>query len=437
MKRLRLSFIITAALIVSIIHAHASGNAGAADANALTQLLFAIIIILIAAKIGGDIFVRLGQPAVLGELIFGIIIGNMNLLGIDVFNSIRTDEYLKIFAEIGIILLLFQVGLESEMTKMMKVGASSLMVAALGVIAPSLIGFGVAAVFLPNEGILVHLFIGAALCATSVGLTARVLLDMKRINSPEARIILGAAVIDDVLGLILLAVIQGIIKAADAGTTMSIWANVKITLTAFIFLAGSLIIGRLASPKIFSFASKLKSADLLVTVSLVICFGLAALASLIGLAPIVGAFAAGLILDKVLWKKFSDKGEQSVEDLIKPIAGFMVPIFFVRMGAMVDLSTFANWSLLGFAAVLTIAAIIGKQICGLGVLQKGLDKLSIGIGMIPRGEVGLIFAAIGSSLMIQGKQIITPSTFSVVVIMVIVTTMVTPSLLKWSLARRE
>jgi Kef-type K+ transport system membrane component KefB len=258
---------------------------------------------------------------------------------------------------------------------------------------------------------------------------------MGRINSPEARIILGAAVIDDVLGLILLAVIQGIIKAADAGSVMSIWTIAKISLTAFVFLVGSLVIGRLTSPKIFSFALKLKSSDLLVTVSLVICFGLAALASVFGLAPIVGAFAAGLILDKVQWREFSERGEQSVEKLIKPIAGFLVPIFFVRMGAMVDLSTFANWSLLGFAAVLTLAAIIGKQICGFGVLQKGLDKLSIGIGMIPRGEVGLIFAAIGSTLMIQGKQIITPSTFSAVVIMVIVTTMVTPPLLKWSLAR--
>jgi Kef-type K+ transport system membrane component KefB len=196
-----------------------------------------------------------------------------------------------------------------------------------------------------------------------------------------------------------------------------------------------MVIGRWVAPRIFQLASRLRAADLLLTTALAICFSFAYLAAQIGLAPIVGAFAAGLILEEVHWRSFRDRGEHSVEELVKPLTGFLVPVFFVVMGARVELKTFAQPEVLGMAAALTGAAILGKQVCGLGVLQKGLDRLSVGIGMIPRGEVGLIFAAIGSQLRLNGHAVIAPSTFSVIVIMVIVTTLITPPALKWSVGR--
>ena len=182
-------------------------------------------------------------------------------------------------------------------------------------------------------------------------------------------------------------------------------------------------------------SSRMKAADILLTTALGLCFGFAYLASEIGLAPIVGAFAAGLILEEVHWRDFRERGEHSMDDLVKPLAGFLVPVFFVVMGARVDLATFANMKSLELAGALTVAAILGKQICGLGVLQKGLDRISVGIGMIPRGEVGLIFAAIGCQLKLCGNPLIGADTFSAIVIMVIVTTIITPPALKWSVAR--
>jgi len=404
----------------------------------IARVLLALIVILAAAKLGGDLLMRVGQPAVLGELIFGIIVGNVYLFGFNGFEFIKTDESVRILSEIGVILLLFQVGLESDLGKMMKVGPSALMVATLGVVAPFFLGWGVAKFFLPNESIYVHTFIGAILCATSVGITARVMLDLGWIQTAEARIILGAAVIDDVQGLIILAVMSGVIAAASAGAgSISAWTIALIVLKATLFLAGALVIGRWIAPKVFRFASHMKAADLLLVTALGLCFGFAYLSALIGLAPIVGAFAAGLILEEIHWRKFCERGEQSMLDLVKPLVGFLVPVFFVRMGAEVELRTFANPSVLGLAGALTVAAIIGKQVCGLGVLQKGLDRLSVGIGMIPRGEVGLIFAAIGAKMQLDGHPVIAASAFSAVVIMVVVTTMITPPALKWSVSRNS
>ena len=423
-------------LVIACCGAHASGAPGEEGTLDVAGMLLALIIVLVAAKIGGEIFVRLKQPAVLGELVMGMVVGNLYLAGIHGFEFIRSNGPVEILAEIGVILLLFQVGLESDLGKMMKVGSSALLVATLGVIAPFFLGWGVAAFFLPSESVYVHLFIGATLCATSVGITARVFLDLGRIQTSEARIVLGAAVIDDVQGLVILAVVSGIISAANSGAaSLSTWAIMLIVLKATAFLFGALIIGKWLTPKVFRFASRLKSSDILLTTCLGICFVFGYLAKIIDLAPIVGAFAAGLILEEVHWRKFTERGEHSILELIKPLTCFLVPIFFVRMGAGVELAAFTNPAVLGFAGVLTIAAIAGKQICGLGVLQKGVDKLSVGIGMIPRGEVGLIFAAIGSKLMLDGHPVVQPATFSAVVIMVVITTMITPPLLKWSLGR--
>lgn len=400
----------------------------------LPNLLCGLILIILGAKVGGDVAIRLKQPAVLGELGFGLLIGNIGLSGL---GFLKEDTSLDILSELGVILLLFQVGLETNIHEMRKVGISALLSAILGVVVPFILGFLVSSFFLPDAETLVHIFVGATLTATSVGITARVLKDIGKIQTKEGQIILGAAVIDDVLGLLTLAVVTGLIAATNANQPFEIITVLKIVLLSVGFLIAAVGIGQKCMPTIFSFASKLKADGLLLAFSLSICFGMSLLASLAGLAPIVGAFTAGLILDPVQYKKVQDRtGEGEIEHLIEPISSLLVPIFFVVMGTKVDLSIFKNVDLLAYALSLTVVAIIGKQICGLGVLEKGLDRLAVGIGMIPRGEVGLIFVGIGSSLTLHGKPVIDSVTFGAVVIMVIITTMVTPPLITWKFTRK-
>jgi Kef-type K+ transport system membrane component KefB len=413
--------------------AFASEGGGHADPVASVALW--LVVILLAAKLGGDLAVRLGQPAVLGELIIGVVLGNVALVGFSGFEPIKADAFIDMFARVGVLVLLFEVGLESTVGQMLKVGWSALLVAALGVITPFILGWGVGAWLLPSHGMYVHAFIGATLTATSVGITARVLKDLGRSQSKEARVILGAGVIDDVLGLVILAVVTGVIGAADRGASFAT-SDVLLTLgKATGFLVVSLVLGVLYSRRLFSYASRLRARGVLLALGLAFCFLLSWLASLIALAPIVGAFAAGLILEQAHYRDFVDRGEHGLEELIHPISSFLVPIFFVVMGMRADLRSFAQPGVLTLAAALTVAAIIGKQACSLGVLGKGVDRLTVGIGMIPRGEVGLIFANIGLTLSIGGRHIIDDATFSAIVVMVITTTMVTPPALKWSLVR--
>ena len=422
--------------VVAIVVLALGGCRPGGGTDEIGRVLLALLVAMVAAKLGGEVFVRLGQPAVLGELILGIVVGNLSLVGYGGLEFIRHDHTIEALAEIGVVLLLFQVGLESDLGETMKVGASSLVVATLGVIAPFFLGWGTAALFLPAASVYVHVFVGATLCATSIGITARIFRDLGRTQTPEARITLGAAVLDDVMGLVVLAVVQGLIVAAGTGEPVSTWGLLQIVLKAILFLMGVPLLGRMLAPRLFDFVSRFKTEDLLLITSLAVCFGFSYLASLVGLAPIVGAFAAGLVLEKAHWQGFVERGEHSLDELMLPLLGFLVPVFFFRMGMGVLLPKLAHPEVLLFAGVLTIAAIAGKQICALGVLQKGLDRLSVGIGMIPRGEVGLIFGAVGSKLMLDGKAVIEPSTFSVVVIMVVFTTLITPPLLKWSLSRR-
>ena len=208
-----------------------------------------------------------------------------------------------------------------------------------------------------------------------------------------------------------------------------------IILKAVVFLGGALGLGVYLSPHLFGIASKLRGHGMLLTAGISLCFTLAYLSNLIQLAPIVGAFAAGLILEPVHYRSFTDRGEKSMPELLAPLTTFLVPVFFVLMGVRVDLRSFAKVEILGFAAILTLAAIIGKQVCSLGIVEHGLDRITVGLGMIPRGEVGLIFAGIGNSMILHGKRVVDADTFSAIVIMVIVTTLVAPPLLKVSLAR--
>lgn len=413
-------------------------STGQKHSSQMARVLISLVIILISAKLGGALLERLKQPVVLGELIFGVILGNLGILGFHGVEYMKSNEVIGILAEIGVIFLLFEVGLESNVKEMMEVGASSFLVALVGVITPMLLGWRVGVFFLPQAGTLVHVFIGATLSATSVGITARVLKDLGKTATKEARIILGAAVIDDVMGLVILAVVSGVIRAAEKGAAGISFTEISlITAKAVLFLVGAIVVGTMLSPKMFGLASRLKVGGMLLTTSISFCFLLSYLASRIELAPIVGAFAAGLILDRVHYEDFRASGEHSIEELVHPISSFLVPIFFVLMGVRVDLRTFANSSILGFAFVLTVAAIVGKQVCAFAVLEKGLDRISVGIGMIPRGEVGLIFASIGAFLTLKGSPVVNSSTYSAVVIMVIATTLVTPPLLKISLNRGE
>ena len=399
----------------------------------VVPVLLGVAIMLVAAKLGGEVFERIGQPSVLGELTFGLVLGNLSLLGWNGLEFLGTNQGIEILAQLGVILLLFEVGLESNVQEMLSVGASSFLVACLGVIAPFFLGWGVSAWLLPNEHMLAHVFIGATLCATSVGITARVLTDLGKLAARESKIILGAAVIDDVLGLVILAVVTGIIGAANTGQELESLGILWIVVKSVLFLGGAILVGSWLSPRMFRLASRLKIRGMLLVVSLVFLFLLSFLADLIGLATIVGAFAAGLILDKVHYRDFLDRGEHTIEDLIHPIAIFLVPIFFVQMGVRVDLSTFGNVEILGFAALLSLSAVIGKMICAAGVLERGLDRLSVAVGMVPRGEVGLIFAGIGEQLHLAGERVIVPPVFAAVVIMVIVTTLITPPALKVTL----
>ena len=403
--------------------------------------LIGVTVMLVSAKVGGELFERLGQPSVLGELLAGIVLGNLVIFGYSGAERLKTDVTIVALAELGVIILLFEVGLESDLKEMIEVGRSSLVVAVLGVVAPFLLGWAVSSYFLPEEAKLGHVFIGATLCATSVGITARVFKDLGKLTTREARIILGAAVIDDVLGLLILAVVAGAIRAEAAGTTLVVFDIVAIALKAILFLVLAIVIGHLAVPRLLRGAGRFESRGVLLTLAISFCLLLAWAATKVGLAPIVGAFAAGLILDEVHYKPRHGRTERKLDDLLQPVSTVLVPIFFVLMGTKVDLRLFIRFDVLGFALVLTIAAIIGKQICSLGVLEPNVDRLSVGLGMIPRGEVGLIFAAIGATLMLPtvsgvAEPVINSATFSAVVIMVVVTTLITPFALKWSLNRK-
>jgi len=404
----------------------------------VVPLLLSLSIVLGAAKIAGWLSTRIGQPAVLGELVAGILIGNLWIFGFYGLDWLRDDPTLSILAELGVIVLLFEVGLESTVDKMRRVGASAFLVALIGVVTPFALGWAAGAWLLPESSAYVHAFLGAVLTATSVGITARVLRDLDATRSIEAQIILGAAVIDDVLGLVILAVVSGVIIAVDqGGQGISLIEIAAISGKALGFLAASMLLGVLYSRRLFRIAARVRIRGILLTSALIFCFLLSYLAALADLAPVVGAFAAGLLLEPAHFDRFDEKREHSLETLLHPISTFLVPVFFVLTGLRVDLRTLGEPGVVGLAAVLTAAAWAGKQACSLAILQRGVDRLTVGFGMVPRGEVGLIFANIGATLTIAGERIITPATYAAVVIMVIVTTLVTPPALQWSLKRKQ
>jgi len=433
----------TKPLLVAFAAIALVGAGSPETAASLHPLLFAVVAILLGAKIFGDLAVRFGQPEVLGELVAGVILGNLSLAGFDGLHILRTDPIIHGLSELGVILLLFRVGLHTSVKEMLAVGASSFCVAVCGVIVPFFLGWGVGILFHPEESIYMHIFLGATLTATSVGITARVLEDLGKAKTKEAKIILGAAVIDDVLGLLVLAAVSGSIVAANAGGEVDGWALAMTCAKAVGFLAAAVAAGPFLAEFLRIYMRRLQSSGTVIAFGLVICFSFAALAALAGLAPIVGAFAAGLILEPAEAEEERKPAPIDLEtltdlgEILSPLTHFLVPIFFVVMGAGVDLSVFTSLSILGFAGVLTAAAVAGKLICGIGVLDRTTDRIAIGIGMVPRGEVGLIFAGIGSKLMLDGELVVNAEAYAAVVIMVIFTTMITPPVVSWWFSRLD
>ncbi|MCG6924422.1 MAG: cation:proton antiporter [Acidobacteria bacterium] len=398
------------------------------------RILLALAFVLAGAKLAGALVARLGQPAVLGELLVGVVLGNLALFGGPSLGTLEASETFAVLAELGAILLLFDVGLESTPKEMLAVGLPATVVAVLGVVTPMTLGYGVGWALMPEESWMTHAFLGAMLAATSVGITARVLQDAGAIRRPAARIILGAAVIDDVLGLVVLAIITGVIQAAATGVTLEASGIAVIVAKALGFLVLAVAIGSAVSPRLFRHALAIQSTGLVQALSLSVCFGLAWLAQKAGLAPIVGAFAAGLVLEDVHFEDHIKRGDRPLHESLRPLTALLVPVFFVRMGMLVHVETFAQPGVMGFAVLLTVAAMIGKWACALGT-PRGVSGTTVGLGMMPRGEVGLIFAGIGAQLTLAGEPVVSRSTYAAAVFMVVATTMATPPLLLWALRR--
>ena len=384
----------------------------------VAQFLLTLIAVFAAAKIFGELAERIGQPAVLGELVAGLVVGVSGLHLVDPHN-----ETIHLLAELGVILLLFMIGLETDLNKLLAVGVSSAAVAIVGVALPFALGYAVGHYLGYPQ--LVSIFLGAALTATSVGITARVLSDLGHLKDPESQVILGAAVIDDVIGLIILTVC-GTLARGEALTVLSV---AKTTAVAFGFIIAAIVLGGLLAPRLISLITKLRVGKALFFMSIMFAFALAYLADEVGSAVIIGAFAAGLVLAK------TEKARQ-IEKEIYDIAQFFVPIFFVSVGAAIDIRTLNPFDpdarkFVIIGSLLTLAAIIGKVVAGWAAIGKKLRKVVIGVGMIPRGEVGLIFAQIGLS-----TKLLDLGLYSSVAMMVIVTTFITPPILRVLLKQR-
>lgn len=432
------------------------GGHGAEGGHNFALIFLWIAVVLIIAKLAG-LVEKLGQPAVLGELIIGIILGNLALFGITFFEPMKTDTIFSFLAELGVVILLFQIGLESNISEMKKVGVRAGLVALVGVVAPFILGtYVVGPLLLPGLDQVTYLFLGAALTATSVGITARVFKDLGKLKTKAAQVVLGAAVIDDVLGLVILAVVSAIatVGAVSLGKIGGILA------TAILFLVGAIVIGQLLAPIIGKLFSKIHTGHgMKFTIALSFALIFAFLAKKLGLEPIIGAFAAGLVLDAVHFKFFEDPAlckeiqsavknssdeeatkkikeavkhhsDHHVDELIEPIAFLLVPIFFVHVGMSVNLQTLGDINTILLALAVTAVAFVGKLL-GAVFAEKG-SRWIVGFGMVPRGEVGLIFASVGASLGVISDKI-----FSIVVIMVVLTTLLTPPILTMLLKRRS
>jgi Kef-type K+ transport system membrane component KefB len=457
----------------------ADAHSEADHSDPFAYVVLGLASVIAIAMLGRWLAGRMRQPPVLGELLIGLVVGNVGYwLGFPLFLLImhlgearpvfrevwrsgdsvaRAAErvlgpaslqdgglasaliplttgpeglalvYLSfafsLFSVLGVLILAFMVGLQSSVAEMRQVGARATLVALVGVVAPFVLGLALSSLLLSDADMPTRLFVAATLCATSVGITARVLQDLGRIQTAEARVILGAAVIDDVLGLLLLAVVS---RIAVTGSVEPLEVG-RITLLASLFLGVVLVFGERIARRAAHLFESLDRQQGKLLFPIALAFTLAWLANTVQLAAIVGAFAAGLIIREEYFAE--DSRHWKIEDLVSPLEAIFAPVFFVLMGMQVNLASFAEPSTLILAGVFTTVAIVGKLLAGLPA-GPGLDRLSVGVGMVPRGEVGLIFASIGKGIGVVGDAV-----FSAIIVMVMLTTFVSPIALRWSMDR--
>ncbi len=381
--------------------------------HSFSDLLAVLVALLLATKLLGVLAQRLGQPAVVGELLAGIVLGGSVLGILD-----PADPILLSLAELGVLVLLFEIGLHTDIRSLMKVGNAALAVALVGVVLPFGLGYAVSiALGLPTIAAIVA---GAALTATSIGISARTLSDLGQLESREGQIVLGAAVIDDVIGLVILSVVSGLV----GGVALTLGGVATTSGIAVGFVVGAIVLGSALVPPIFRFVGRIEASGTLGIAGLIFAFMMAWLASLAGSATIIGAFAAGLVLHNTPQRA-------EIEKATTALGHFFVPIFFATVGAAVELSTLADARALAIGGALIVVGVLGKMAAGYAPFWFKGDKTLIGVAMIPRGEVGLIFAQMGLA-----TGALTSQLFSALALMVLVTTFIAPPLLAVLVNRR-
>jgi Kef-type K+ transport system membrane component KefB len=434
------------------------------------SVIFWVTLIFFFGVMGRYLAIRLNQPGVLGELLMGVLVGNLCYFcglqlavilreGAAIFNIMRdlltglplaeavdatiTDPYyakqvmqalhssqgieiiktayvVDIFSRYGVIFLLFMVGLESSVTELKRTGRESVQVAVIGILAPILLGLLVTYLLLPDANFQSALFIAATLSATSVGITARVLKEMKKLKTREARTILGAAMIDDILGLVILAIVSSLV--INGVVNLSVVS--QIIILAIVFFIGALILGPMVLRKAVRLFSFLEPWEAKLSIAFLFVMALAWIATMVQLATIIGAFAAGIIIHDGFFDAKERRTTLGIKELVAPLEALLAPLFFMLIGIQVKIESFFDREVLVIALGLIVAAILGKLISGIGGNSKD-DRILIGIGMLPRGEVGLVFASIGRTVGVISDQL-----FAAIILMVIVTTFITPLWLK-------
>ncbi|MDH6058211.1 cation:proton antiporter [Umezakia ovalisporum] len=438
-------------LIVNLWHSPLLATTNEAE-NApivLAGVLLSLVVIYLASKIGGELSKMADLPPVLGELIGGVVVGasalhlvvfpdggagasdSMIMTILEFINDLSPEavtsifqsqsEIISVLAELGVIILLFEIGLESDLKELTKVGYQAIIVACVGVAVPFMAGTA-GLILLFHAPVIPSIFAGAALTATSIGITSKVLSELGQLKSREGQIIVGAAVIDDILGIIVLAVVASLAKTGE----VDIFNVIYLIVSATVFLIGSILLGKYFNQSFVALANKLQTRGNLIIPAFIFAFFMAFLGNAIHLEAILGAFAAGLVLDE------TDKRKE-LDEQVKPVADILVPVFFVTVGAKVDLGVLnplvpENRPGLVIATFLIVVAIIGKIVTGWSVFgQPGINRLAVGVGMIPRGEVGLVFAGIGAASGTLDKPL-----QAAIIIMVILTTFLAPPCLRFA-----
>lgn len=369
----------------------------------------ALLIIFGSAKLLAELCERVGQPGIVGEILAGILIGP------SVLGWVRPDQTLSALAELGVMFLLFRVGLEVKASELMRVGKTAFVVATLGVAVP--LGLGVLAMWWAGVSTIEALFVGASLVATSVGITAQVLAAKGLLQERASKVILAAAVIDDVLGLLVLAFVSSLAEGRVNYLKLASTAVLAGGFTVLIAKFGTRTMQRFI-PRM---EQRLRVSERQFNLSLILLFVLSVLAMKVGVAAIVGAFLAGMALSETVGHR--------AHDLTQGVSELLVPFFLAGVGLHIDLSAFAHRGTVVLSVAIVLIAIFSKLIaCGLGAWSLGaVDRLRVGVGMIPRGEVGMVVAQLGLGLGVIEKPV-----YAVVVLMTVATTMIAPPLLKFA-----